>query len=1488
MGSEARLTFWISIGLFLLCVVGVVTVFGSVACPHECTCTRSRMDCSFKNLKSVPSQIPNSVKKLDLQGNSISVIKATDFKDLRRLRSLNLMKNQIETIEKGAFQDLVGMKRLRLDRNRLRQIPDLLFANMPDLQRLDLSFNKIKRIGQRTLKGSQVLKNLQLDHNEITCISKDTISGLQNMIYLTLNNNNLTTLPENIFSGMTRLKVLRLRENQFSCDCHMIWLSRWLQSRKRLAKHLSCHTPFNVRGRIFSRVPEQDLKCNDVDDSGDTCEDERACPSECTCTGSFIDCRERGLTEIPDILPLDATELRIEQNRITRIREGSFDNMHRLRRIDISNNEIMAIDSKAFAGLSSLNTLVMYGNKITELPLGVFEGLSSLQLLLLNRNKISCVPVETFKGLSNLNLLSLYDNKIESLANGTFAPLVNLQTLHLGRNPFICDCNLAWLSDFLETNPIETSGARCSRPKRMERKKLSGTNSSKFKCTEEYRTRHAGSCTIDNTCPLKCDCSGTVVDCSSRRLTSVPSNLPPYTTQLNLKDNQISTLSAGTFDELPNLQILDLSDNLLEIVEDDTFSKLEKLVELNLANNRLNKISGRMLSGLKAVHHISLTSNRLTCISNLTFSETVNLRKLDLFGNQIGCIQEGTFDRTSELSSLNLMSNPFSCNCHLKWFSTWLKTNEVLVGSLTCQFPRKFKDVQFLTVDPEEMICEEHNEIGCNVGLPPCCSEQPPDDLLNRNCDPRVQCPEKCTCTGTAVRCSRQDLKAIPHGIPLDTTELYLDDNGIEEVESDAADVLSEIGRLTQLTRLDLSNNKIMSLPPKLFANLTHLSTLILSYNKLQCIADNSFSGLKELRILSLHGNNLSSIPFGAFDDLTSLTHLALGGNPLYCDCELKWLSDWVKNKYVESGIAVCVGPPSMRNKLMLTTPSSYFECNSSPDPEVQAKCNICYRNPCQNSGVCTALGFKDYRCDCTPGYHGKSCEEEINACFGNPCQNNGICKIKDRRNLFGSFMCLCLPGFEGERCQMNIDDCKSHTCQNGATCIDGVQSYTCQCAPGFTGEKCDEKIQFCSGGYNYCTRGKCVDLSNDYRCECPAGYTDKNCSTNIDECVDHICQHGSTCVDEINSYSCLCKKGYTGKFCEIAPVDIDLPVPEAGLCQKHECQNNGVCYQESKSADYMCKCVAGFVGKKCEKLASLSFMAIDSYIQLPKFNFQTFSNITVMMKTNSSSGLLMYTGTEEHLAIELYKGRVAVSFYVGKEHIPSQFSYMFSFAKIDDDKFHTIELLVSQRNFTMRVDNGIPRTVINEGAHHYLDVDDDMFLGGLPRHVSDRAQRKFHIRDGSSFKGCFAQVLINGKPLDFMVTKRNHKMTPGCSSPDPCREHRCLNGGKCKPSDGGESYTCRCKAGFGGQFCQLGEYSSDSSYISTCRGTVFKDIYVDPKTNCRTKRKVKYRRCEGTCNSDCCHPLRIKNRKVRLYCTDNTQYIYELPIIRKCGCKRC
>lgn len=62
--------------------------------------------------------------------------------------------------------------------------------------------------------------------------------------------------------------------------------------------------------------------------------------------------------------------------------------------------------------------------------------------------------------------------------------LLNLKSVfsHLARNPFICDCNLQWLAEYLHNHPIETSGARCESPNRMKRKKIGIIDNDKFKC----------------------------------------------------------------------------------------------------------------------------------------------------------------------------------------------------------------------------------------------------------------------------------------------------------------------------------------------------------------------------------------------------------------------------------------------------------------------------------------------------------------------------------------------------------------------------------------------------------------------------------------------------------------------------------------------------------------------------------------------------------------------------------------------------------------------------------------------------------------------------------------------------------------------------------------------------------------------------------------------------------------------------------------------
>ena len=52
-----------------------------------------------------------------------------------------------------------------------------------------------------------------------------------------------------------------------------------------------------------------------------------------------------------------------------------------------------------------------------------------------------------------------------------------------------------------------------------------------------------------------------------------------------------------------------------------------------------------------------------------------------------------------------------------------------------------------------------------------------------------------------------------------------------------------------------------------------------------------------------------------------------MGSNPFYCDCNLRWLAEWVKHDYVEPGIARCAEPATLRDKLLLTSPADSFQC---------------------------------------------------------------------------------------------------------------------------------------------------------------------------------------------------------------------------------------------------------------------------------------------------------------------------------------------------------------------------------------------------------------------------------------------------------------------------------------------------------------------------------------------------------------------------------
>ncbi|XP_053757059.1 adhesion G protein-coupled receptor A2 isoform X2 [Panthera pardus] len=207
---------------------------------------------------------------------------------------------------------------------------------------------------------------------------------------------------------------------------------------------------------------------------------------------------------------------------------------------------------------------------------------------------------------------------------------------------------------------------------------------------------------------------------------------------------------------------------------------------------------------------------------------------------------------------------------------------------------------------------------GCPVPIRSCkCSGERPKGLSGGAPNPARR----------RVVCGGGDLPEPPEPglLPNGTVTLLLSNNKITGLRNG-----SFLG-LSLLEKLDLRNNVISTVHPGAFLGLGELKRLDLSNNRIGCLTSETFQGLPRLLRLNISGNIFSSLQPGVFDELPALKVVDLGTEYLTCDCRLRWLLSWARNRSLQlSEHTLCAYPGALHAQALGGLQEAQLRCEGA------------------------------------------------------------------------------------------------------------------------------------------------------------------------------------------------------------------------------------------------------------------------------------------------------------------------------------------------------------------------------------------------------------------------------------------------------------------------------------------------------------------------------------------------------------------------------
>ncbi|KFB50466.1 AGAP007060-PA-like protein [Anopheles sinensis] len=818
-------------------------------------------ECQFELQRTGLSEDANSTKfQLTVENGLVSVsfaqsvlfnIPASLFADGNGMKidKLDASASNVLAIDSRTFANASALEYLNLQQNYITELQNNVFGNATKLISIELQNNKIADIGESSFQGLAKLDKLQLSFNRLGSLPRKLFAGLRRLNKLYLAHNGIIELPDRLFEDLSELTVLDLSYNDIK----------------------------KLTGNTFVDLPQLntlELQHNRIT----TVEDNTFSMPNLT----HLDLSNNRLKHLPKKLirhTVALLELVLSNNSVDHLDRDLFENVCYLETLKLDHNKLRSLDGALFRTLGKLEYLYLENNNLRQIVPGTFDNLKKLRELNLMNNGLTSIDGGLFLNLRFVTYLRLDRNKIRNVTKGSLGGLVRLKQLNLDQNKIkTIDSEIFCQHQLLRTLSLKGN-------------KLTRIAPETFNCLLEL---------FD-------------LDLSSNRLENISLSVESLR-ELDLSNNRLRKLSDDAFLKMNSLHTLNMDNNLLDVVP-SVITKLPNLKMLSLKNNNINSTA---LDGHAEKLWLLRLSNN--AINHIIFKSYPNLIKLYLDGNRIKAIPENTFSQTRKLNVLDLAENQLTGPLEESFFNYNINelrldgnplghiTNTSFAGldrfvevlSLKNTNLSDLGDNPFHHIDIMKKLDLSGNslsKIGTNLRGTYYLRELHVSDNRVSIQELSLISKDLRTVSISAIdvvvpdnlleNVTLNQLHLIGSqfsGLPTDffqTNKEYLTDLTISNNKEFTKLPANFFKDLSELERLTLANNSLVTLEPGVFDPLVLLQLMNISNNPLKTLDTKLFNKTTRLTTLILRNVNVTHLPLGIFDSLVDLVTLDLGGNQI-------------------------------------------------------------------------------------------------------------------------------------------------------------------------------------------------------------------------------------------------------------------------------------------------------------------------------------------------------------------------------------------------------------------------------------------------------------------------------------------------------------------------------------------------------------------------------------------------------------------------------